>query len=209
MKKAKIVTFGIHSLELASTLLQENMWYYRITLTRTLKSICKMLNNTEHHCFVFLSERLILLVFHQRDMWSLTFPSFVGWQSHPFYLGFLKKAGSSHLALTFVTIDQLQLNITRDWDTNNIYVLQLNDYKRCPNQLRKSPYGESSMGARQQKACAGKVSHLKSHCSPRCLFSTFDTTTTQIMPWPLFSLNVKSCSFSTQITLYLCCWYSH
>lgn len=145
----KIVTFGIHSLELASTLLQENMWYSRITLTRTLTSICKMLNNTEHHCFVFLSERLILLVFHQRDMWSLTFPSFVGWQSHPFYLGFLKKAGSSHLALTFVTIDQLQLNITRDWDTNNIYVLQLNDYKRCPNQLRKGPYGESSMGARQ------------------------------------------------------------
>lgn len=146
-----------------------------------------MLNNTEHHCFVFLSERLILLVFHQRDMWSLTFPSFVGWQSHPFYLGFLKKAGSSHLALTFVTIDQLQLNITRDWDTNNIYVLQLNDYKRCPNQLRKSPYGESSMGARQQKACAGKVSHLKSHCSPCCLFSTFDTTTTQRSCRDLFS----------------------
>lgn len=134
------------------------------------------------YCACFSSERYV----------KFNFPYFFGWQSYPFYLGFLKKAGSPHLALTFVTIDQLQLNITRDWDTNNIYVLQLNDYKRCPNQLRKGPYGDSSMGARQQKACAGKVSHLKSHCSPCCLFSTFDTTTTQRSCRDLFSHSMSS-----------------
>lgn len=148
-KNANTVTLGIQSLELAQPLIQENIQYSSITSTRTFRRILKMLNNTMHCCFVFLSERFIVLAFHQRETWSLNFPSLVGWLFPIFYPGFLEKAGSSYHALTFVTIDQLQLNMIGDQEANNIYVLQHSDYKKCTN--KHSIEGKSAR--REQNEC--------------------------------------------------------
>lgn len=213
-KNASTVTLGIQSLELAQPLIQENIQYSSITSTRTLRSIYKMLNNTMH-CFNFLSKRFIVLAFNQRDTWSLNFPSLVGWLSPIFYLGFLEKAGSSHYALTFVTIDQLQLNMIRDQEVNNIYVLQHNDYKKCTN--KRSIEGKSSR--REQHECQATENSIREgalrtdHLSPTACHACL----VPLIPPPRrhYAMNFFPHSTSNpfllpaQITSYLHCHYSH
>lgn len=210
-KNSNTVTLDIQSLELAHPLIQENIQYCSITSIRTLKSICKMLNNTMHCCFVFLSKRFIVLAFHQRDTWSLTFPSLVGWLSPIFYLGFLEKVGSSHHALTFVTIHQLQLNTIGDQDINNIYVLQHNDYKKSRN--KHSIEGNSSR--REQHRCQAAESPIREgklrtdHLSP----TACHTCSVLLIPSPYRDYAMNPFLHSTsnpfplpaQITSYLHC----
>ena len=147
-------------------------------------------------------------------MWSLTFPRFVGWQSQLFYLGFLEKTGSPHHAVTFVTIDQLQLNMVGDWDIN-IYISNLMTMRevQLSTQRREGPQGEGSAGVREQRAHAGKMHGAR---TARVLLPTtllgrwhWCRCHTEIMLWspppthkyPIFFLfQLRSCHSSVAVT---------